>query len=113
MQILEADVTDKARRFGIRSERVGGKDVVLPGGSWRDSRCSCALKELDALTEMASKVHDIRLAVGTRGMGGLNALSFPPFSSRRPAPGESREGHKRESPGAESGGLPLLWKSDR
>lgn len=28
---LEADVTEKARRFGVRVERVGVKDVILPG----------------------------------------------------------------------------------
>jgi len=28
---LEAEVTEKARRFGVRLERVGVKDVVLPG----------------------------------------------------------------------------------
>ena len=110
-RFLEADVTEKARRFGVRIECVGVKDVVLPGEMktllnkvieaekeaaanvilrreetaatrslantarlMAEQPLLLRLKELESLTEMAAKVHEIRLVVGTQGMGGLNAL---------------------------------------
>jgi len=108
-RFLEADVTGKARRFGVRVERVGVKDVVLPGEMkallnkvieaekeaaanvvlrreetaatrslantaklMAEQPLLLRLKELDSLKEMAAKVHEVRLVVGTQGMSGPN-----------------------------------------
>ena len=106
-RFLESDVTEKARRFGVRIERVGVKDVVLPGEMktllnkvieaekeaaanvilrreetaatrslantaklMAEQPLLLRLKEIDALTEMAGKVREVRLVVGTQA--GLN-----------------------------------------
>ena len=108
-RFLEADVTEKARRIGVRVERVGVKDVVLPGEMktllnkvieaekeaaanvilrreetaatrslantarlMAEQPLLLRLKELDSLKEMAAKVHEVRLVVGTQGMSGPN-----------------------------------------
>ena len=109
-RFLEADATEKARRIGVRIERVGVKDVVLPGEMktllnkvieaekeaaanvilrreetaatrslantaklMAEQPLLLRLKELDSLKEMAAKVHEVRLVVGTQGMS-LNGL---------------------------------------
>lgn len=109
-RFLEEDATGKARRLGVRVERVGVKDVVLPGEMkallnkvilaekeaaanvilrreetaatrslantaklMAEQPLLLRLKELDSLKEMAAKVHEVRLVVGTQGMS-LNGL---------------------------------------
>lgn len=110
-RFLEADVTEKARRLGVRVERVGLKDIVLPGEMktllnkvieaekeaaanvilrreetaatrslantaklMADQPLLLRLKELDSLKEMAGKIGEVRLVVGTEGMSGLKGL---------------------------------------
>ena len=109
-RFLETDVTEKARRAGVRVERVGVKDVVLPGEMntllnkvieaekqaaanvilrreetaatrslantatvMAEQPLLLRLEDLDSLKEMAAKVHEVPLVVGTQGMSGLNA----------------------------------------
>lgn len=109
-RFLETDVTEKARRVGVRVERVGVKDVVLPGEMntllnkvieaekqaaanvilrgeetaatrflantatvMAEQPLLLRLEDLDSLKEMAAKVHEVPLVVGTQGMSGLNA----------------------------------------
>ena len=108
-RFLETDVTEKARRVGVRVERVGVKDVILPGEMktllnkvieaekeaaanvilrreetaairslantaklMAEQPLLLRLKELDSLKEMAARVHEVRLVVGTQGMTGPN-----------------------------------------
>jgi regulator of protease activity HflC (stomatin/prohibitin superfamily) len=110
-RFLEADATEKARRLGVRVERVGVKDVVLPGEMktllnkvieaekeaaanvilrreetaatrslantaklMTEQPLLLRLKELDALKEMAQKVHEVRLVVGAAGLGPMSGL---------------------------------------
>jgi len=109
-RFLEEDTAQKARRFGVRIERVGVKDVVLPGEMktllnkvieaekeaaanvilrreetaatrslantaklMAEQPLLLRLKELESLKEMASKLHEVRLVVGTQGMN-MNSL---------------------------------------
>ncbi len=109
-RFLETDVTENARRVGVRVERVGAKDVVLPGEMntllnkvieaekqaaanvifrreetaatrslantatvMAEQPLLLSLEDLDSLKEMAAKVHEVPLVVGTQGMSGLNA----------------------------------------
>jgi len=109
-RFLETDVTENARRVGVRVERVGAKDVVLPGEMntllnkvieaekqaaanvifrreetaatrslantatvMAEQPILLSLEDLDSLKEMAAKVHEVPLVVGTQGMSGLNA----------------------------------------
>ena len=104
-RFLEEDSAEKARRFGVRIERVGVKDVVLPGEMktllnkvieaekeaaanvilrreetaatrslantaklMTEQPLLLRLKELDSLKEMAAKIHEVRLVVGSQGM---------------------------------------------
>jgi len=109
-RFLEEDAAGKARRFGVRVERVGVKDIVLPGEMkallnkvieaekeaaanvilrreetaatrslantaklMAEQPLLLRLKELDSLKEMAAKIHEVRLVVGSHGMN-MNAL---------------------------------------
>lgn len=112
-RFLEEDVAVKARRFGVRVERVGVKDVVLPGEMktllnkvieaekeaaanvilrreetaatrslantaklMAEQPLLLRLKELDSLKEMASRVQEVRLVVGTDALKGLVPSGF-------------------------------------
>lgn len=131
-RFLEADVTEKERRVGVRVERVGVKDVVLPGEmktlldrvieaekqaaanvilrreetaatrSIANTATRMAeqpllqraptllrLEELASPKEMAAKVHEVRLVVGTQGMSGLNGLVPTGFFAETGAKRES------------------------
>lgn len=107
-QFLEDQTVPKAAAFGVRVERVGVKDVVLPGemktllnrvieaekeaaanvilrreetAATRslantarviaDNPVLLRLKELDALKEIAERIDEVRLVVGSDGLGQL------------------------------------------
>jgi regulator of protease activity HflC (stomatin/prohibitin superfamily) len=105
---LEEHTVQKAARFGVRIERVGAKDVVLPGEMktllnrvieaekeaaanvilrreetaatrslantarvMADNPVLLRLKELDAMKEIAGNIDEVRLVVGSDGLGKL------------------------------------------
>ena len=107
-RFLEDQTTSKAREIGVRVERVGVKDVVLPGdmkvllnrviAAEKEAAANVVLrreetaatrslantakvmasnpmllrlKELDTLKEIAERIDEVRLVVGSDGLGEL------------------------------------------
>jgi len=105
---LEQDAVTKARRFGVRVERVGVKDVVLPGDMktllnrvieaekeaaanvilrreetaatrslantarvMADNPVLLRLKELESMKEIAERIDEVRLVLGSDGFSNL------------------------------------------
>jgi regulator of protease activity HflC (stomatin/prohibitin superfamily) len=105
---LEEQAVPKAARFGVRIDRVGVKDVVLPGDMktllnrvieaekeaaanvilrreetaatrslantarvMADHPVLLRLKELEAMKEIAERIHEVRLVVGSDGLDKL------------------------------------------
>lgn len=107
-RFLEGQVVDKARAFGVAIQRVGVKDVVLPGDMKAllnrvieaekeaaanvilrreeaaatrsmantakviaDHPVLMRLKELDAMKDIAERIDEVKLVVGTQGLEAL------------------------------------------
>jgi len=107
-QFLEAESVPKAIKLGARIERVGVKDIVLPGEMkallnrvieaekeaaanvimrreetaatrslantarvMADNPVLLRLKELDAMKEIAERIHEVRLVIGSDGLDKL------------------------------------------
>ncbi|HEX6271442.1 MAG TPA: slipin family protein, partial [Polyangiaceae bacterium] len=107
-RFLEGNVAPKASRFGVRVDRVGVKDIVLPGDMktllnrvieaekeaaanvilrreetsatrslvntarlMADQPILMRLKELEAMKEIAGRIKDVRVVVGSESFRGL------------------------------------------